>query len=186
LSGDKLFQGTLEMGGTLFNGFFLGLSDMAILDANRLTLGTSLKAVSTAREQFNKQFPILVRWQMATARKAHTEQVLVNRYGELKRFYEVFAPNGKGGLNPGSQFSEAVRFLPESEAVGWMQGVLGRLGGEIDDLRVFGRDMLVFEVEESRVERHLEDIRRIMDNDPIVSIKAQHDYQAELEIQGKQ
>jgi uracil-DNA glycosylase family 4 len=149
----------------VLEGFFRGMTDMGILDTNRVKLGTGLKMVSEARTKLTRIFPKLARWQVKVCGEAHGKQVLVNRFGELKRFYEVYVPGKAGEWKAGPQATEAIRFYPETEAAGWMREVVGRMAGaeEMKGCCLIARDLVMFEVEEGEVWEHVARFREVIE-----------------------
>src|SRR5277367_2197829 len=98
------------------------------------------------RKRWEQARPQVTRWQYQTRDRAHKSLSLTNFFGEIRWFYEVFAPDGKGGLRGGDQYEAAARFLPESQAMGATQRRLGQLGISVDYLVAMHRDWLMFEV----------------------------------------
>ena len=150
----------------VLEGWLRGESDRAILDSARPLFGTSQKSVTTIRQQLSAQFPEVPAWQQAVLRRAHEQQHLVNRWGELRWFYEVYAPDQRGGWRAGDQAVAAIRFLPESEAAGIARWRLRELrqSGMLDAWRLVGwaRDWIIFEIERERLGEHVQGLWPMM------------------------
>jgi hypothetical protein len=150
----------------VLEGWLRGESDRAILDANRLLFGTSQKTILLLRQQLSAQFPEVPAWQQAVLRRAHEQQHLVNRFGELRWFYEVYAPDQRGGWRAGDQAVAAIRFLPESEAAGiarWRLREL-RVNHLLAAWRMVGyaRDWIIMEVEREWLGEHVRALWTVM------------------------
>ena len=75
-------------------------------------------------------FPEVFAWQDRQRQLAHQQTFIRNRFGAMRWFYEVCAPDGRGGLKPGEQSEEAIAFQPASEAFGNMREIMKALARE--------------------------------------------------------
>lgn len=98
-------------------GIGLGLMPPHLYDMNREHF-ESLGQVKQFRSVIEGLFPKVFRWQNAVCQEAHQNQVLYNRFRMLRMFYEVMAPDGRGGWKPGDQFNAAMALRVQSEAHG--------------------------------------------------------------------
>lgn len=154
--GDDFYQAAYDQLGihpAALKGFLLGQTNRTILDANRLVFGASLKTIMDMRTKWDKVRPQVIRWQYAQCDKAHKQLSLVSSFGEIRWFYEVMAPDGKGGLRAGEQYESAARFIPEAEAMGRTQARLKMLGHVY--LAAIHRDWIMFEAPNHVVKDHI-------------------------------
>jgi DNA polymerase family A len=98
-------------------GIALGLMPPHLYEMNREHF-ESLKQARDFRTMIESLFPKVFAWQRKVCLEAHQRQVLVNPYGAQRWFYEVYAPDGKGGLKPGDQYNAAMAFNVQSYAHG--------------------------------------------------------------------
>jgi uracil-DNA glycosylase family 4 len=138
-------------------GFLRGESDRAVLDANRIAFGTSLKSIMDMRKTFNSLSPKVAAWQQEVCRQAHAQLSLTSRFGEIRWFYEVYAPDGRGGLRLGEQAQSAIQFLPEADCVGAVKWRLRELGitGDWEYIVGYGRDWIMCEVKADDMGKHV-------------------------------
>lgn len=118
-------------------------------------------------------YPRVFAWQARIRKQAHEQQFLKSRFGNIRRFYEVFVwDSAKGGWKNGDQAEEAVAFLPATHAFGNIRECmkeLARLGlaekyGMNDNIH----DALEFCFPVGLLEEHLADIPPIMTAPSIV------------------
>jgi hypothetical protein len=115
-------------------GIALGLMPQHLYEMNREHF-ESVRQAKQFRELIEHLFPKVFAWQRAVCEEAHQRQVLANRFGALRWFYEVYAPDGKGGMKPGDQFNAAMAFRVQSEAHGALREKFRRLREEGLDAR---------------------------------------------------
>lgn len=150
------------------DGFLLGESDRAILEANRVIFGTAQKSIADMHGRLLQRWPQILKWQQSQQAKAHQQLSLTSRFGELRWFYEVYAPDGKGGLRSGEQAKSAVEFQPQADCVGAMRWRLGRLQEVDAEWKLVGmaRDWLMFEVANEDVWRHVRQLWKVLAMEP--------------------
>ena len=146
-------------------GILLGESDRAILMANRVIFGTAQKKISDMRAKLNQRWPSIAKWQESQRALAHRQFSLTSRFGEIRWFYEVYAPDGKGGMGPGEQSQAAVEFQAQADCVGAQRWRLGRLNGKTD-LVAMARDWLMFEAKQEDVMWHVRDLWKTLNQIP--------------------
>jgi uracil-DNA glycosylase family 4 len=115
-------------------GIALGLMPQHLYEMNREHF-ESVRQSKQFRELIEHLFPKVFAWQRAVCEEAHQRQVLFNRFGASRWFYEVYAPDGKGGMKPGDQFNAAMAFRVQSEAHGALREKFKRLRVEGMDTR---------------------------------------------------
>jgi hypothetical protein len=115
-------------------GIALGLMPPHLYEMNREHF-ESLRQTRQFRELIEGLFPKVFAWQRAVCEEAARKQVLFNRFGAMRWFYEVYAPDGKGGMKPGDQFNAAMAFRVQSEAHGELREKFKRLHAEGMDER---------------------------------------------------
>lgn len=149
-------------------GFLRGQSDRAILEANRVVFGTSLKSIMDMRAKFTLLSPKVKEWQEGVCRQAHAQLNLTSRFGEIRWFYEVYAPDGKGGLRLGEQAQSAIQFLPESDCVGIQRYRLRELGivGAHEYIVSMGRDWIMMEVRIEEMAKKIKWLYGMLNNVP--------------------
>lgn len=98
-------------------GIGFGLGANKLYDMNRESF-ESVKEAQLFQDTLRGLFPEVFRWQEEVRQTAHRQGYLKNRFGALRWFYEVYAPDGKGGWKPGEQSEQAIAFLPASHAFG--------------------------------------------------------------------
>ena len=148
-----------------FKGFLSGETDRAILDANRVIFGTSLKSIGDMRKRFTELYPGVAKWQSAIRQRAHGQTYLKSRFGEIRWFYEVKAPDGKGGMGPGEQSKGAVEFLPQADTAGLMKWRLRemKMAGIMRDFSMvaMARDWMIFESPTEKWSKHVSQVYKL-------------------------
>lgn len=111
-------------------------------------------------------FPKVFRWQDQVRDEAHQQGYLMDDFGAIRWFYEVKAPDGKGGWKHGEQAEEAVAFKPASLAFGDMRELMkevARLGLDEKWEQVNTvHDSLVYLVEPGRLEEHCREMYPVL------------------------
>lgn len=110
-------------------GIALGLMPPHLYEMNREHFESQRQATQF-REVIQGLFPKVFRWQDAVCEEAHKNQVLVNRFSALRWFYEVKAPDSRGGWKPGEQWNAALALKVQSEAHGELRENLKALDRE--------------------------------------------------------
>jgi len=98
-------------------GIGFGLGVKKLYEMNRESF-KDLREAENLMQTIKDLFPEVFRWQNQIRDLAHKQQFLRNRFGALRHFYEVYAPDGRGGWKPGDQSEQAIAFLPASSAFG--------------------------------------------------------------------
>lgn len=118
------------------------------------------------REMIERLFPKVFRWQAQVKELAHRQGYLRNDFGAIRWFYEVQAPDGKGGMKPGEQAEEAVAFLPASLAFGDMRELMKEvarrgLDEKWEQVNTV-HDSLVYLVDPARLEEHCHEMYPVL------------------------
>jgi uracil-DNA glycosylase family 4 len=144
-------------------GFGLGVNKL--YDMNRESF-SSLSEASAFMQVIRSLFPKVFAWQEAVRQQAHREGFLKNAFGAIRWFYEVYAPDGKGGWKPGEQSEQAIAFLPASLAFGNIREAMKELErrglNEKWSLRNTVHDSLLNLIDPSRLEEHQQDIYPVL------------------------
>lgn len=98
-------------------GIALGLMPPHLYEMNREHFASQRQA-EQFRQLLQSLFPKVFRWQERTCDEAHQNNVLRNEFGMLRWFYEVKAPDRRGGWRPGDQWNAAMAFPVQSNAHG--------------------------------------------------------------------
>lgn len=115
-------------------GIALGLQPPHLYDMNREHFD-SLAQTKQFRSLIEGLFPKVFRWQNKVCEEAHQRQVLYNRFGMLRRFYEVLQPDGRGGWKGGDQYNQALALRVQSEAHGELREKFKALAREGADVK---------------------------------------------------
>ena len=144
-------------------GFSMGVNKL--YDMNREYFD-SLAQAKRLRDMLEGLFPKVFRWQQGIRELAHRQGYLKNDFGAMRWFYEVMAPDGRGGMKQGEQAEEAVAFLPASLAFGDMRGLMKEvarrgLDEKWEQVNTV-HDSLVYLVEPSRLEEHCREMYPVL------------------------
>ena len=146
-------------------GIALGLMPNHLYEMNREHFD-SLAQAKQFRELIQSLFPKVFRWQNAVCEEAHQKQVLGNRFGMLRWFYEVMTPDGRGGWRAGDQYNAAMALRVQSEAHGELREKLKAMQkAGIDEkygLNNTIHDSFQFCYRKELREQMLEDISRVI------------------------
>lgn len=138
-------------------GIGYGMGVNKLYDMNREYFD-SLAQAKALRGVIEGLFPKVFRWQEQIKELAHRQGYLMDQFGAIRWFYEVQAPDGKGGMRPGEQAEEAVAFLPASLAFGDMRELMKEVARRGLDKKWEQvntvHDSLVYLVEPARLEEH--------------------------------
>lgn len=126
----------------------------------------SLGQARQMRELIERLFPEVFTWQERVRQQAHQQGYLKNRFGMIRWFYEVYAPDGRGGWKSGEQGEQALAFLPASEAFGNIRESMK----ELERRGLFDRwegvstvhDSLIFLVESDQLEQHMAEVYPVL------------------------
>lgn len=102
-------------------GYSMGVQKL--YDMNREYF-ESLAQAKRLKDMLQALFPKVFRWQDQVKEEAHQQGYLKDAFGAIRWFYEVKAPDGKGGWKSGDQAEEAVAFKPASLAFGDMRELM--------------------------------------------------------------
>ena len=143
------------------HGVNFGLGYRKLYDMNREHFESERQAKQTL-EMMQRLFPEVFKWQDQVRDLAHRQGYLLNRFGSIRWFYEVYAPDGRGGWKPGDQSEEAIAFLPASEAFGNIRESMKELARKGLDEK-WGmcnnvHDSVLFLVEPGRLEEHCAEV----------------------------
>jgi DNA polymerase-1 len=113
-------------------------------------------------------FPKIKRWQIATRLRAHTEGKLQTPFGNLRYFWNVYAPNKDGVMDYGAEAWEALSFLPQGTEAGMLKEVMLALStlpgyGVRYHLLAPIHDSLLLEAEYGAEEECINNIRGLME-----------------------
>jgi DNA polymerase I-like protein with 3'-5' exonuclease and polymerase domains len=146
-------------------GIGFGLGVQKLYDMNREYFDSFAQA-KALRGVLEGLFPKVFRWQAQIKELAHRQGFLTNAFGAMRWFYEVQAPDGKGGMKPGEQAEEAVAFLPASLAFGDMRELMKevarrKLDEKWEQVNTV-HDSLVYLVEPARLEEHCREMYPVL------------------------
>jgi len=138
-------------------GIGYGMGVQKLYDMNREYFD-DLSQAKRLRGMIEALFPKVFRWQARVKEQAHQQGYLRNAFGAIRWFYEVQAPDGRGGMKPGDQAEEAVAFLPASLAFGDMRELMKEvarrgLDEKWEQVNTV-HDSLVYLVAPERLEEH--------------------------------
>jgi len=144
-------------------GFAMGVNKL--YDMNREYFD-SLAQAKKLKDMLKDLFPKVFRWQDQIKEQAHRQGYLMNDFGAIRWFYEVIAPDGRGGWKPGDQAEEAVAFLPASLAFGDMRELMKEvarrgLDEKWEQVNTV-HDSLVYLVEPGRLEEHCREMHPVL------------------------
>ena len=126
----------------------------------------SLAQAKRLKDMLRGLFPKVFQWQDQIKEQAHRQGYLIYDFGAIRWFYEVQAPDGRGGWKPGDQAEEAVAFLPASLAFGDMRELMKEvtrrgLDEKWEQVNTV-HDSLVYMVEPSRLEEHCREMHPVL------------------------
>lgn len=98
-------------------GIALGLMPNHLYEMNREHFD-SVAHTKRFHDMIKGLFPRVFQWQQRVCAEAHQRAMLDSRFGMIRQFYEVFAPDRKGGMRPGDQYNAAMAFRVQNEAHG--------------------------------------------------------------------
>lgn len=138
-------------------GIGYGMGVQKLYDMNREYFDSFAQA-KALRDVIEGLFPKVFRWQAAVKELAHRQGYLMDQFGAVRWFYEVQAPDGKGGMKAGEQAEEAVAFLPASLAFGDMRELMKEvarrgLDEKWEQVNTV-HDSLIYLVDPPRLEEH--------------------------------
>ena len=136
-------------------GYGMGVSKL--YDMNREHFD-SLAQAKALRGVIEGLFPKVFRWQAQVRDQAHRQGYLMDSFGAVRWFYEVYVPDGRGGWKGGEQAEEAVAFLPASLAFGDMRDLMKEvarrgLDEKWEQVNTV-HDSLVYLVDPGKLEEH--------------------------------
>lgn len=143
-------------------------------DVGVVKLAKVLKVSRTRAQEIKdirkKAFPLIAQWQLATRLRAHNEGKLMNPFGYVMYFWNVFdrphKPRRDGKLwVPGAQAHECLAFLPQSSNAAMLRQILLEFAALHLDwmfLLVPIHDALLVEVREEMVMEGAATLRRLM------------------------
>ena len=160
-------------------GYGLGMRERTLFDHNRESFG-SIKEARLLLQMLDSLFPKECAWRKQIQQVAHHQGRLVNRWGIIRWFWEVFRYDyGERRWTPGDDSEAAIAFNVQADAHGLRNAVMleceargynerWRLCDEVhDDLR--------FECNESEVEECIAAVKPLMEapapvlTDPLVA-----------------
>ncbi len=87
-------------------------------------MGTTPQIAKEYTDILDKLFPKVVKWKMDTRMRAHLEGRLVNPFGYVRYFFEVFRQRRDGKWSVGKERRECLAFLPQSTCAGMCREVV--------------------------------------------------------------
>lgn len=87
-------------------------------------MGTTPEVAKSYTDILDRLFPKVLKWKMDTRMRAHLEGRLVNPFGYVRYFFEVFRQRKDGLWAIGKEGRECLAFLPQSTCAGMCREVI--------------------------------------------------------------
>jgi hypothetical protein len=131
-------------------------------------LGCTIKEAIHLVEIMDSSAPKVAKWKIATRLQAHEQGKLINPFGYIQYFWNVFERKRNGDLGYGGEAWEALAFLPQSSAAAMMRETILKLVqlpgyGQFFWLLVPVHDSLLLEVREDKLAEVREMVRELME-----------------------
>lgn len=135
-------------------------------DCKGLGKQSGMRTAEKVLEVCHSLFPKVFEYQALQRKEAHEQRVLSSQFGYIRRFYEVYRPDPKGGWMHGDQMEQAVAYRLANAAHAHMRETMKQIArqGLDEKYGLFNmvHDSLMFHFRRELLDEHVREVYPIM------------------------